>query len=299
MLLGKRLFPYPILNSEKVLSEYADSDFRSDYDPVQEDEDYVFKGARYILTNDYLQGLIAEGKAKCVLFVECSATRFRNVFELSSEPRDIRIPMSKLNDKISVSAYIYATQDISPFKPTGLNYDYYDEVDEFFVEANCVLAIDEFDRIKINYNVDDDNLTSSIFTIVGDPEIKDGSIHTEVTKRKIRVTIPRDAYGSYVGVKDYDDTKWLPFAIMLVPSLIEAFERIKSGGDRKPLDDVEFEYDWFASVRARYRKIYMRPMNEEDFYGSSSYLLAQQLLDMPSSKAVNVSFELISKGVKD
>jgi len=297
MLLGKRLFPYPVLNAEKVLSNYSEDTFEVKYKGVQGEDDYIFQKAHYILTNAYLQSLIDDGKARCVLFVECSSTRFRKLYDLSLEPKDIKIPLAMLNDRITVSGYVIATQDIEPFKPTGLD-SFYDGFDEFFVEAHDVLALDEYVRIKINYDVEDDNLTSSIFTIVGDSEITDGSIRTEVTKKKIMISMSKGNYASYIGIKDIEESKWLPFAIMLVPALAMAFEKTKEGG-RKPLEDIAFEYDWFMSVQARFKKANEREMNEDDYYGVSSYELAQQMLDMASSKALDTSFYLISKGSLD
>lgn len=295
MLLGKRLFPYPVLNSDKVLSQYAKSEFNVIYDPVQEEDDYVFKGARYILTNSYLQSLIDAGRAKCVLFVECSSTRFRKIFELRLDPHEIKIPMTKLNDKITVSGYIFATEDIIPFLPNDLD-PAYGEFDKFTVEANDVLAIDEFNRIKISYKVEDDNLMASIFTIIGDPAITDSSVRVEVTKTKIRISLPKTAYASYDSIKGVDEYKWIPFAIMLVPALTMAFEKTKEGSEEKPLDDIAFDFDWFTSVQMRYKKIMNRDMTEEDYYQTSSFELAQQLLDMPSTKAIDDSFLLISHG---
>ena len=294
MLFGKRLFPYPVLNSDKVLSAYSKSDFHVDYEAAQEGNDYLFKGARYILTSDYLQKLIDEGKAKVVLFVECSSARFRKVYELHLEPVEIRIPLDELNEKVSVSGYIVATKDIYPFSPSDLD-ESYGGFTDFTVEKDDVLAIDEFDKVKISHNVTDESLTSSIFTVVADPSIVDESMRVQVTKRKIRISLPKDAYSSYVTIKDIERDKWLTFALMLVPALAMALEKSKENGAR-PLDDLSFDYDWFISVRKRYEKAFGKALKEEEYYATPSFEMAQSLLDMPSTKALNDAFLLISKG---
>jgi len=80
-----------------------------------------------------------------------------------------------------------------------------------------------------------------------------------------------------------------------VPALAMALEKSKENGAR-PLDDLSFDYDWFISVRKRYEKAFGKALKEEEYYATPSFEMAQSLLDMPSTKALNDAFLLISKG---
>ena len=48
------------------------------------------------------------------------------------------------------------------------------------------------------------------------------------------------------------------------------------------------------SVLSRFKKMKEREMTEDDFYDTQSFVLAQQLLDMSTSKAIDMTFDLIS-----
>ena len=89
MRIGKRLFPYPVLNSQTVLNLYHNSTFSFVCDLNQEDEYFILENTHYINNNDTIQNLIDEGKVTVVCIVECSSTIYRETFKITDVPTRI------------------------------------------------------------------------------------------------------------------------------------------------------------------------------------------------------------------
>lgn len=295
MLYGKRLFPYPVLNSDRSLSQFRHSSFSGYFEKDSDEECLILSNVHYDLTNGTIESLIDEGKAECVLYIECSGSRYRRIFKLGKESKTIRIPLAILNGQIQICFYIFALADIKPYSPDDID-EIYGEFRDFDVEKYDVLAIDECYRFRIAFDVDDDNIASSIFDVVGNPDILDDSLDIQVGDRKIEINLSTETYNKYNGFKGSADYKWLPFAAMLVPALCHAFELVKSEPGNTAIEDLERNYRWFMSVEARFEKVFARKLTYEEFREKPSYVLAQSLLDYPLSKAIRCSYELIRNG---
>ena len=295
MLFGKRLFPYPVLNADKSLNQFPKCSFSGVFESETNGEYLVFKGAHYVLNNNYIKNLIKKDKAECVLYVECPSTRFRKIFALDSSPQDIKIPLYQLNGQIQICSYIYAKDNIKPYSPEGVD-ESYGGFTDFEVEKYDVLAIDECERFRISFDVNDENLTSSIFLVVLDPNIVGDKIDVLPTERKIKINVSPDVHSWYTAIKGSRDYKWLPFSILLTQGLMQVFEQIKTDNKYKSLADIEHDYQWFMSVEDRFEKAFGRKLTFEEFCGEPSFEMAQELLDTPCGKAMRCSFDLIIGG---
>ena len=58
MRIGKRLFPYPILNNAKLYSHFKDSIFELKYDELITDENYSMQNIHCDITSEYLKQLV-------------------------------------------------------------------------------------------------------------------------------------------------------------------------------------------------------------------------------------------------
>lgn len=295
MLFGKRLFPYPILNSDKALNQFPKSKFIGSFETDSDETDLIFRNAHYELNNEYIQKLIKNKKAICVLYVECPSTRFRKIFELTNRNKDIRIPLYDLNGQVQVCTYVYANQNIKPYSPDGID-EIYGDFKDFEVEKYDILAIDEYEKFRVAFDVENDNLTSSIFLVIGDPNIKDDKIVVHPTERKIEISVSTQVYEWYTAIKSISNYKWMPFSIMLISALQQAFEEIKTDENIESIEDIENAYQWFMSVESRYEKAFSRKLTYGDFIDMQSLDLAQELLDKPNGKAIQNSFDLITEG---
>ena len=295
MLFAKRLFPYPVLNADKSINQFPKNTFSGEYECSTNEEYLTFKDAHYCLDNEYIKDLIENKKAAAVLYVECPNTRFRKTFKLTDKPTDIKIPIYQLNGQVQVCSYIYAKDHLKPYSPTGID-EMYGGFKDFEVEKYGVLAIDECERFRIAFDVNDENITSSIFLVIGDPAIAGDKITVHTTERKIEISVSPDVYQWYTAIKMARDYRWLPFSLLLTQALMQAFEEIKTDGQMVSIEDIEREYQWFMSVEDRFEKAFGRKLSFDEFKNNSSFELAQELLDTPCGKAMRNSFDLIIGG---
>ena len=113
MQLGKRGFPYPILNNAKNFNCYINSTYSLEFEEVEEGDNYILKNIRVETNSDTLKELLNLGKAKAMVMIECSATLFKYSEEISLLPKDIIIPINKLSGRVEISSITYATETIN------------------------------------------------------------------------------------------------------------------------------------------------------------------------------------------
>ena len=122
MQIGNRHFPYPILNHNSIYSDYnPTSDFFFQFTKSEsngliiERGEVNLKDLCFQIANPELEVLIDEGKLGCCLMVECSASVFREKYEISRTPTDVYIPATNFNDRVEFSCYLYAKEAIKDF----------------------------------------------------------------------------------------------------------------------------------------------------------------------------------------
>ena len=105
MRVGKKLFPYPVINNSEKVSSFKDSSFSLVYEDASDDEFLILKDAHLVIDDLNLVNLMSKGMVIGALVIECSATIYRVTKEISLENRDIIIPLSELNDKVYISSF--------------------------------------------------------------------------------------------------------------------------------------------------------------------------------------------------
>ena len=131
MHIGNRIFPYPVLNRNEALSDYAESStFKLEFDvdengaPIVQNGEVLFKNLHYTITDPSLIELLDSGKLKGAFIVECSASVYRSRFDISATPYDLRVSAHEINGNVVASCYLYAAEDIADFKSTGFIPEY-------------------------------------------------------------------------------------------------------------------------------------------------------------------------------
>ena len=113
MLIGSKLFPYPILNRNPDYSQYkSDSTFNLVFDTdngdlIKTKTDVVLKNVRFILKNPGLEMLFIGKHIACAMIVECSPSAFRRKYLISDLEQDILIPIGDLSGTVYISAFLY------------------------------------------------------------------------------------------------------------------------------------------------------------------------------------------------
>lgn len=291
MRIGKKLFPYPILNSEKLYSQYKNSKFRFDYtEEISEDHQfYILKDLHCELTEEKIIGYIKEGKAEIVCIVESPSTMYRKKFVLPLETSTIRIPLTDLNNKVNVSAFVIAKEDIDDYYSNDFLDDY--EGITFSIEKHDIIAADDGYVNTIDFDDIDDNQKNSIFIIIKDTSITNGSMQVEYNSNNIVISLPEEQWNIYDKTKRNTKFEEMYFSIIAVPALSYALSSLQKGdGEPVSVDSIKIESKWFNSFSNAYEKKYGKELTDEVLLKMNTNLAAQEVLDFPVSKAIDTIF---------
>ena len=303
MRIKNRLFPYPVLNNNKRLSDYNDKvvfELSFDKNEKIDADGYLYLKDVFLKSNsEYLMSLLSRKRVKGVLIVECSSTIYREKYDISDEPKDIRIPINSFNDDIDVSAFIYAADDIEDYSDSSFlnSYSGY----HFKIEKYCILAADDGFKIEVNNQPENEDKRTSIFTIVRDSEKEDNIVRHSMGSRKILIYLPDKYYTCYNAIKYNDRFLNASFATIAIPVLLECIIKVKEllkQDDGKTIDDICFEYAWFRSICKAYEREKGVSLTEHQLKEEVDPLeLAQTVLNYASCNSVNDIYSVVTTGL--
>lgn len=295
MRIGNRLFPYPVLNNNRALSDYSkDVNFELVFDDSKElqEDGYLKLNNIHIQSNDkYLSQLARDGRVKGLLIVECSNSIFRKKYDVSFEPRDIEIPASDFAGEVQISAFIYAAEDIDDYIDPNFVSDYNGY--HFKVEKYCVLAADDTLHVYVDNQPNADNRNSSIFTIIRGQE--DGNVmrcQSGVSTGKIEIILPPKYYENYMALRLSPGLLNASFATIAIPVLTERLmdiqNRVKEEYlDNYTLDDICSEFRWFRAVMKAFERIKGYPLTVEHLKSEVHPMeLAQIILNSSTCRCI-------------
>ena len=303
MQLGNRAFPYPVLNKNDNLSDYKESstfmvsfDTNEDGSPYVVDGKVIFKNLHYTITDDSLKELIEEEKLKGAFIVECSASVYRNKFDISQTPYDLPVSVHELNGNVVTSCYIYATEDITGFKSDGFIDDYKNYT--FDIDKFDILAADDGYKFKIDLDPTEDDKVSSIFTVIP-LETNESIMKYENGDRNITIELPREYFNSYDIIKRKKEYNNIAFSMIAIPVLSNCISEINTY-EWEDIDSICDEHKWFNAVRISYKRKKGTELILENFYEMNSLELAQLVLNNASCNGVK-DFEnmLVGNGDDD
>ena len=289
MHIGNRIFPYPILNRNEELSDYIDeSKFSIQFDtdengaPIVKNGEIIFKNLCYTITDKSLVDLIEKGKLKGAFIVECSATVYRNRFDISVEPYDLHIPANEINGNVVVSGYIYATEDILGFKSQGFVSEYAEYT--FDIDKFDILAVDDGYKFKIEIDPTEDDKVASIFTIVKKED--DGDIMScDYNDKKIIIRLPAIYYDYYETIKTKKECNNIAFSMIAIPSLAHCLGDICTR-EYGSIEDILEYHSWFNAVRISYKHRTGNSLTFEEFENFNKMELAQMVLNSAPCNAL-------------
>ena len=300
MRIGNRLFPYPVLNSNTELSEYPeDNSFGLCFDlgdagvPIIDGDNLVLLNVCYRLECPPLENLVSSGLAAGAVIVECSASVFRKRYEISRDPTTITIPLTDLNGSVSVSCYLFATDEIMGFGGDGFLDDYSGTY--FDIEKHDILAIDDGVSFKVEIDSTDDDRVASIFTVVRLERDDSNTISYESGEIGITIQLPRKYYDCYDNIKMHSDYNNISFAMIAVPVLTGCLFEIQNE-NHEDLDDIADGRRWFNSVRNSYARVTGNELDIEAFKMLNPYNLAQMVLNDASCRGLGNFNELLLGG---
>ena len=146
-----------------MFSQYKKGTFSLNYEEsISEDhQTYLLENLICNVNSDYIKQLLINGDAELVCIVECPSTMIRRKYVLPLTPVDIKIPLSDLNGKVEISAFVIAKKDIY-YSSSDFLEDY--EGYSFTIEQHDIIAADDGYVNTIDFDDNDDNKKSSIFS---------------------------------------------------------------------------------------------------------------------------------------
>lgn len=286
MRVGKKLFPYPVINNSEKVSSFKNASFSLVYEDASDEENLILKNTHLVIDDMNLINLISTGKVKGALIIECSSTIFREKKEIDLENRDIIIPLSDLNDKVYISSFLYATEDINGYKSENFLDDYEDY--SFNVEKYDILAADDGFFKTIEYDQEEDQKNDSIFSVIKTKKID--TMLVDVSQKKIIIKLPESEHGLYTNLRYNKTYQPLFFSMMAIPALSNVLQKFKD--QDMDIEDIADDYYWFNAILVSYEKIYGKKLTNEVFKETETLTLAQKLLNNSTLEGINKLFRL-------
>ncbi len=286
MRVGKKLFPYPVINNSEKVSSFKDSSFSLVYEDDSDDEFLILKDAHLVIDDLNLVNLMSKGMVIGALVIECSATIYRVTKEISLENRDIIIPLSELNDKVYISSFLYATDNITDYKSENFLDDYEDY--SFNIEKYDILAADDGFYKIIEYDQEEDQKNDSIFSVIKTKNID--NMLVDINQKKIIIKLPENEYGLYYNLRFNKTYQPLFLSMMAIPVLSSVLQKFKD--QDYDIDDIADDYYWFNAIMVSYENVYGKKLTNESFNEIDSLTLAQKLLNNSTIDGINKLFRL-------
>jgi hypothetical protein len=259
------------------------------------DKEYVYlKNIYFELNNTQMQELYKDNKLKCMLIVECSASLFRQSFLISDKPMDIPISLSKLNDIVNISAYIYVKNELENYSNSDFNADYSGY--KFDLEQYDIVAIDDGYKFRIDIELEYDNKVASIFTIVR-ADSKERRIHYESGRNKIRIFLSPEYYGEYNLLKSTVSANNIVFSILVIPVLSRCLDEIKNMlEETDDIEDVIEQKIWVKAICMSYSSVTGSKLTIDEFKEKDSLELAQLVLNDATCKGLKDFSSILLRG---
>lgn len=290
MLVGNKLFPYPVLNNDISKSTYQERTFTFSYEEIDSDNDYCLNNVRFDSDSDIFNQLFDEGKIKVRCVIECSQSVFRQSFEISRETgNNISISKSNLTERVVVSAFAYATENFT-IKSNEFVEDYQNV--DFEIEKYDILAVDDGYSFFARKEEKEDNVVHSIFNIIPDHDLKEeDGYEVNFKGKKITISMNDKSFANYKIIYTTQAYMEIFFGMILVHALEMALTAaIKmTKEEEKDIDDVCNKYRWFSSIVKSYLLREGKELNEDElneYSGEKACILAQKLLGNPLNKAL-------------
>ncbi len=281
MQVKGKIFPYPVINHNKNYSNFAESDFKIMFEPIEDETSYILKNCYFETESNLINSLFDEGKIDIVLIIECSDTVYRKSFSMSKIGQDIRLLKVDFTEKVDISMFAYAKDNFT-LTSDEFDEDYRDI--NFEIEKYDIIGANDGYNIRFKHEEAEDNLVQSIFSVVPSENIEDGAYTVECDiGRKIAINLSINDYSNYKIIYTVPTYKEVFFNMILVPALIEGLSLCKFvlEDESKDMDDIGNQYPWFRSIQTAYLKLKGIELTIQDFKNSSPVFLAQELLGKP------------------
>ena len=295
MQIGKRGYPYPILNNAANYNCYKNSTYSLEYENAEDPNNFILKNVRIETNSEELKNMLNKNIAKAMIIIESSATIFKYSEEISTTPKDIILPIGNLSGKVEISSIVYVTENLVGFSSNDFTEDFNNY--KFNIEKYCPIAIDDGYIVKIEYDDFADKKVSSIFSVVEsyDPELK----YMKVINgdRKIKIELPEDAFKKFDALNGQSTFYNIFFSMIIIPALTACLKDFQAEikYQEKTIEDISDSHSWFLSIQNVYKKIYNKDIKDEEFINLDALEFSQTIFDYCSVNSIEDFYDLIKR----
>ena len=278
MQVRNKLFPYPIINHNKVFSSYGELDFKIVFEEDQSESSLILRNCHYESDSNLINQLFDEGKIGIVLIIECSYTVQRKSIHLSKVGQDIELLKADYSGNVDISMFAYAEENFV-LQSSELDEDYQNI--PFEIEKYDIIGANDGMRVNFRHEEIEDNFAHSIFSIIEKVGLDNGKYLVQCeSSRKIEILLSEIDYRNYQLVYNCPPYKEVFFNSMLVPALIQGLYKCRDYMqlDGKDIEDTKNEYSWFNSICISYKKLKGKELTLETLNNESIVEIAQELL---------------------
>jgi hypothetical protein len=274
MQIKPRSYPHP------VLTHFSDDIVNSIFMPVVEVKGnknaYVFDAVFKTNNADLLQ-LIEKKKARYAVHIECTQTRYRNIFKSDVEKFSFEVPAGLLDGRVEVTSFILATKPMEKYRNDCFHPDYTKLT--FRVHKGDTLAVGHDREFTAEKKSDPLRTVPSIFSIVSSDAADATGMDVDTGGDKVRITLSRPNFDAYTSLKADQSLHPMLSVAVIVPALVTVIDEIRRAADENGTDALA-ERRWFMVVARRLREIGVDPQNAETFV-ESSLRIAHELVGQP------------------
>ena len=283
MQVKNRIFPYPVLNHNRNLSNYLDLNFDLEYEESIEEDYYILKNAHFYTDSKIVNDLYNAKKIDVVCVIECSYTIIRRAYKLDRDKSiDIKLAKNDFRDKVYISMFACANDDFE-IESNEFDDDY--SGIKHKIEKYDIVAANDGYYVYFKHQDLEENFAKSIFSIIIDHNIKDGTYNVDYSSNnKIVISLSDNDYQNYKTIYAVPNYKEVFFNMLLIPTLTEALTKcmaIIDGNDYLDIDEVSNRYLWFNSITDAYFRLNGTELTKEEFVKMSPVTFAQHLLGKP------------------
>lgn len=256
-------FGYPVLRPQN--DDYIESAIQSSVDfHVTENLEDVEISYHISLSVSELKDLIAEGKARMILYIECRDTWFDCAHDASDLRGSVKFKSAMFKGQVVLTTLLISSQDIVDYSSTKFHPEY--QGAKFNILENQILAFDEQQAVFISREIFKN--ISSLFDYVANDNYSDGEWGVDLESNHINIVANQTQLGCLRAGENTVQGKAALLNGIFLPALAYAIFSTKD-------DSGQYEsYTWYNVLQSK-----MSVLSAKD--KQMPLLAAQKLLRSP------------------
>ena len=226
--------------------------------------------------------MVEQKKARYAVHIECTQTRYRNIFRSESDKFSFDVDAGMLDGNVEVTSFILATKPLDKYRNEFFHPDYAKLT--FRVRKGDTLAVGQDREFTAEKKSDPLRKVPSIFSIQPNDLGEATGIDVDTSGHKVTVKLARPIYDTYSTLRSDQSLHQILSSAVIVPALVDVLDEIR----RAAVDGGISEYKdrrWYLVVGRRLREMGIDPENADTF-NESSLRIAHVMLGQPLGRSL-------------